>query len=535
MPPLTPTAGPLPPVSPVAPTEGIWSSILKSVASPKSVLSKTVLVVGPPNSGKSAVINSIRQVPTNAADSLGGNDPNDYEIGLSYSWADVKDDDNEETVARLGLYHLSTEPAEGKLLEHAITEQAFDDTVLVIALDWSKPWDFVKVLEDWFTVLDNIVNQLGEVGENAKRNLETYLKTYTDPSSDVMEVEGDSATSVNASTSVRDHAIDLPLPDGCLIKNLGLPIVVVACKASLLLADLTSELERQRDYKEEKFDYIQQVLRTICLKYGAALFYTSSRYPKTLTDLRAYILHRLHPQSFSFTQRPEVVERDTVLVPSGWDSWGKIGILREGFDCNAYVGEGAHERYLNGIGWVGDETLPDQETVMAEPEQSFLQRLLDNLNSTVATPKAYPDNTRSSSTASAHPVLNIPSPGLNTETEDVTARLAKLAAMKEIHTPPTARANAADLSRISSDSISRAASIINTTSTTSTLGATHASGAPPTNQNEVLASFFQSLLAKKTTVSTGTRTGSSSVTPTGSLGRSSGASTAKNRSAEGQK
>lgn len=29
-----------------------------------------------------------------------------------------------------------------------------------------------------------------------------------------------------------------------------------------------------------------------------------------------------------------MIERDTVLVPSGWDSWGKIKILREGFDCN---------------------------------------------------------------------------------------------------------------------------------------------------------------------------------------------------------
>lgn len=27
------------------------------------------------------------------------------------------------------------------------------------------------------------------------------------------------------------------------------------------------------------------------------------------------------------------MDRDTLLVPSGWDSWGKIRVLREGFDC----------------------------------------------------------------------------------------------------------------------------------------------------------------------------------------------------------
>lgn len=31
--------------------------------------------------------------------------------------------------------------------------------------------------------------------------------------------------------------------------------------------------------------------------------------------------------------RAQVLERDTILVPAGWDSWSKIKILRESFDC----------------------------------------------------------------------------------------------------------------------------------------------------------------------------------------------------------
>lgn len=27
-----------------------------------------------------------------------------------------------------------------------------------------------------------------------------------------------------------------------------------------------------------------------------------------------------------------MLDRDAVLVPAGWDSWGKINVLREGFD-----------------------------------------------------------------------------------------------------------------------------------------------------------------------------------------------------------
>jgi hypothetical protein len=36
-----------------------------------------------------------------------------------------------------------------------------------------------------------------------------------------------------------------------------------------------------------------------------------------------------------FPLQPQVVEKDTVMVPAGWDSWGKIKILRESFDCES--------------------------------------------------------------------------------------------------------------------------------------------------------------------------------------------------------
>lgn len=81
---------------------------------------------------------------------------------------------------------------------------------------------------------------------------------------------------------------------------------------------------------------------------GAALFYTSSTQPSTYSLLRSYILHRLHstPQStdntssipttqisrFPFMYRANVLDRDAVMVPSGWDTWGKINVLRDGFD-----------------------------------------------------------------------------------------------------------------------------------------------------------------------------------------------------------
>lgn len=150
-------------------------------------------------------------------------------------------------------------------------------------------------------------------------------------------------------------------------------------------------LERDKDFKEEQFDYVQQTLRTIALKCtsllplperielmtwyldGASLFFTSHSRPTSFAKLRAYILHRLysrptpaHPilpstlttdqstngapsnlanqttstsNAFPFPYRANVVDRDQVLVPAGWDSWGKIRILRDRFEAEV-VGNG---------------------------------------------------------------------------------------------------------------------------------------------------------------------------------------------------
>ena len=38
------------------------------------------------------------------------------------------------------------------------------------------------------------------------------------------------------------------------------------------------------------------------------------------------------PTLYNELLQPNVVDRDNVFVPSGWDSWGKIRVLRDGFD-----------------------------------------------------------------------------------------------------------------------------------------------------------------------------------------------------------
>lgn len=86
---------------------------------------------------------------------------------------------------------------------------------------------------------------------------------------------------------------------------------------------------------------------------GASLFYTTQQ-PTTLHVLRQYTLHLLFVppapspitstseaptplrNPFVFHHKPNTLDRDRIVVPAGWDSWGKIGVLREGFDAKAW-------------------------------------------------------------------------------------------------------------------------------------------------------------------------------------------------------
>lgn len=80
---------------------------------------------------------------------------------------------------------------------------------------------------------------------------------------------------------------------------------------------------------------------------GAALFYTT-QLPTTLQVLRQYALHLLFTppalspamvsgtdapapirNPFPFQNKPNTLDRDHIVIPAGWDSWGKISVMRE--------------------------------------------------------------------------------------------------------------------------------------------------------------------------------------------------------------
>lgn len=80
-------------------------------------------------------------------------------------------------------------------------------------------------------------------------------------------------------------------------------------------------LEKDLDYKEEHFDFIQEHLRKFCLQYGAALFYTSVKEDKNCDLLYKYLVHRIY--GLVFPTPALVVEKDAVFMYV-WKCWSRF-------------------------------------------------------------------------------------------------------------------------------------------------------------------------------------------------------------------
>jgi len=201
---------------------------------------------------------------------------------------------------------------------------------------------------------------------------QAHLQHYAEPSAEPLP-----ATSTALQSTI------LPLGPGTFTHNAaGVPVVVVCTKADLIddnndlvgagSSGMGGMVKGKGDEWEERTDAIMQILRTVCLKCtcpnnrrnsfissiwpltdGAGLFYTTPQ-PATLNVLRQYALHTLFippapaPETapdgaaastrnpFPFLHKPNTLDRDRVVVPAGWDSWGKIAVLRDGFDAKAW-------------------------------------------------------------------------------------------------------------------------------------------------------------------------------------------------------
>ncbi|XP_076011653.1 cytoplasmic dynein 1 light intermediate chain 2 isoform X2 [Genypterus blacodes] len=331
--------------------QNLWTSILSEVStrsSSKLPSGKNILVFGEDGSGKTTLMAKLQ-----------GADHNKKGRGLEYLYLSVHDEDRDD-LTRCNVWILDGDLHHKGLLKFAVSAQSLHDCLAVFVVDMSRPWTIMESLQKWASVLRDHLDKLRIPPEEMRQMEQNMVKAFQEYS------EPEDATPASpqrrAPAGGEDEAVVLPLGDNTLTHNLGIPVLIVCTKC-----DAISVLEKEHDYRDEHFDFIQSHIRQFCLQYGAGLIYTSVKEEKNLDLLYKYIVHKVY--EFQFTTAALVVEKDAVFIPSGWDNEKKIAILHENFSTIR-----PEDQFEDVINRPPVRKLVHDKEINAEDEQVFLMK-----------------------------------------------------------------------------------------------------------------------------------------------------------------
>lgn len=200
-------------------------------------------------------------------------------------------------------------------------------------------------LHKWLSVLSDSVLDLMKtlplnIQDQMKDKIAQYIKNYE--RKDVINGENKAGGDSNNTPQkkMKDNDSDnndmndeddfsnlksmLPLPEGVLKINLGIPIIVLCNKVDLMMRGEKSQ------FLEQNLEFIQKNVRQMCLSYGASMVFTDSVYQLTnLEQFYRYLLHRLYDLE-SPAGALQVLSKDSIFIPTGYDSLLLIDALCKG-------------------------------------------------------------------------------------------------------------------------------------------------------------------------------------------------------------
>ncbi|POR38405.1 Cytoplasmic dynein 1 light intermediate chain 2 [Tolypocladium paradoxum] len=328
----------------------LWTSMLESVASGKKLPEKNLLVLGGTPESQREFLESLSGTEARRNFDRQKTPPVANSFALGYTYYDVLDADQDDTLARVSLYLLSQPSTEfASLVSPLLTPEAIPNTALVILLDWSQPHLWLRQIWNWIQVLEEV---MGRVSTEARNEMEELMSSWKERGRGGATINLDGTPSATATSGDGDGL--LPLGPGEWAEPLGLPLCVVCQHAQKM-----EFLEKNKGWKEPDFDTVLQYLRTVLLRHGASLIYTSQNTPSQLPLL----IHSTLGITSLLKRQPlkhNVIDRDKIVVAPNWDSWGKIRILGGVFDAE-----------LVSSGWEEDIKLPRGSTAptMEDHEQ----------------------------------------------------------------------------------------------------------------------------------------------------------------------
>ncbi|OXB84036.1 UNVERIFIED_CONTAM: hypothetical protein H355_015547 [Colinus virginianus] len=320
--------------------QNLWSSILSEVSTrsrSKLPSGKNILVFGDDGSGKTTLMAKIQ-----------GAEHGKKGRGLEYLYLNIHDEDRDDHT-RCNVWILDGDLYHKGLLKFAVSAESLQDTIVVFVADMSRPWTVMESLQKWASVLQEHIDKLKIPPEEMRDMEQKFIKEFQEYVEPEEGYQG-SPQRRGPSSGQEDESVSLPLGENVLTHNLGIPVLVVCTKC-----DAVSVLEKEHDYREEHFDFIQSHIRRFCLQLVSVSVISVAQ--KTKLSFNSF--HR----------------------PAGWDNEKKIAILHENF--TTVKPDDAYEDFI--VKPPVRKLVHDKE-LAAEDEQVFLMKQQSFLAKQPATP-----------------------------------------------------------------------------------------------------------------------------------------------------
>ncbi|KAL4490863.1 hypothetical protein ABPG72_008599 [Tetrahymena utriculariae] len=353
--------------------ENLWNNILNETGQKNKYQNKQVLVLGTRGTGKRTLIDSLHEISQTIYPKIRSNEMQSGKLriagsvsALDYVYLNVKnlDDQDEDTMAKLGVYIIDEE-TQNQLLPIVLKQNTVKDTLITIMLDLSEPWTFMEQLDKWIEMITNHFQSLQislEILDQMRAKVEKQFRDYKEPvlSSDGKLVnKSDSQISPEEELELTKLKSSVPLPEGSLTSNLGIPIVIVANKSDLIAQN-----------NDQQSQIILYYLRKYCLQYGASLIFTSSKNLESLQIYYDYMLHTLY--GFTNKNKSEIYTIESIFIPSGSDN---LNLLKQ---SNSNIYEQCNSKPYEEQVKRPTSKNQRQEEVVCEDEQEFLKNLIND-------------------------------------------------------------------------------------------------------------------------------------------------------------
>uniref|UniRef100_A0A914QSD4 Dynein light intermediate chain n=1 Tax=Panagrolaimus davidi TaxID=227884 RepID=A0A914QSD4_9BILA len=358
-----PVVGPMMQAPPKEEGENSWTQMLAEIGSkPASNIQGSVVFLGDEFCGKTSLLQRMTK-----------NERQSFSSALEYSFLNIQSDYKDDSYAyqlgssgaaafgpsdyvNLPVYLLNGRTEFAPLLKFAFPKH-LSKCCIVLMASLLPPENIIPSLEKWYKVIEEKI-------------YETYDEKEIQAGMQAQYVEPLDTSMHNEHNSVELDPTLLPPEPNVLTRNCGAPVVVVLSKC-----------DQYNEFTDDQLNRIQYHVRNFCISRGAALFYTSAKDDRNTYLLYKYLAHRVY--NLSFTTPAYIVERDSVFIPSGWDSVQKLEIVKEMLS-DLSLPQPTNEE-------IRSSTSKESTVSADEDEQTFLARLQTLLNEPVnASPKREP-------------------------------------------------------------------------------------------------------------------------------------------------